>query len=85
VQRPERGETSKVLPAIIVAGALDTAANVCFLLATRRGFVAVVSVITSLYPAGTVLLARIVLRERIGRAQIAGLALAGAAVVLIAL
>jgi drug/metabolite transporter (DMT)-like permease len=84
VQRPDRGETSKVLPAILAAGALDTLANVCFLLATRRGFVAVVSVITSLYPAGTVLLARAVLHERIGRAQALGLAIAAVAVVFIA-
>ena len=66
------------------AGALDSLANFAFLLAVRHGDLAVVAVITALYPAGTVLLARALLAERIGAAQVAGLGLAAVAVSLLA-
>jgi drug/metabolite transporter (DMT)-like permease len=66
------------------AGALDSLANLAFLLAVRDGDLAVVAVITALYPAGTVLLARAVLGERIGRTQLTGLGLAAMAVSLLA-
>jgi drug/metabolite transporter (DMT)-like permease len=66
-------------------GVLDVVANVAFLLATRRGLLSLVALLASLYPAGTVLLARVVLRERLSPAQVAGLAGAGGAIVLIAL
>jgi drug/metabolite transporter (DMT)-like permease len=73
----------RLLPAIIAVGICDTGANVLFGLATTRGFVSVVSVLTSLYPAVVVLLAAVVLRERLGNAQLAGAAavLAGAAAI----
>jgi uncharacterized membrane protein len=64
-------------------GPLGTAANACLLWAIQAGMLSVVSVLVSLYPAGTVALAAIVLRERIHRAQWIGLALAGVAVGLI--
>ncbi|WP_371495260.1 DMT family transporter [Kitasatospora sp. NBC_00374] len=67
------------------SGVLDSLANLAFLLAVRSGDLAVVAVITALYPAGTVLLARTVLGERIHRSQLAGLALAALAVSLLAL
>ncbi|MEU9089337.1 EamA family transporter [Streptomyces sp. NPDC048428] len=67
------------------AGVLDSVANLLFLLAARSGDLAVVAVITALYPAGTVLLARSVLAERIHRGQIVGLTAAAAAVSLLAL
>ncbi|QKW18803.1 EamA family transporter [Kitasatospora sp. NA04385] len=67
------------------AGALDSLAGVLFLLAARSGDLAVVAVITALYPAGTVLLARAVLSERIHRGQVAGLGAAALAVGLLAL
>ncbi|MFH9006083.1 EamA family transporter [Streptomyces afghaniensis] len=67
------------------AGALDSVANLLFLLAARSGDLAVVAVITALYPAGTVLLARGVLAERIHRGQLAGLGTAAVAVSLLAL
>lgn len=67
------------------AGALDSTANLCFLLAARHGELAVAAVITALYPASTVLLARFVLSERIHRLQLGGLGIAAAAVVLLAL
>lgn len=61
----------------IGCGVVDTAANVLLLLALRSGGdLAVVAALTALYPAGTVLLASIVLRERIAPVQWAGLALA---------
>jgi drug/metabolite transporter (DMT)-like permease len=79
------GETRPSLPASAAAGALDSLANFAFLFAVRDGELAVVAVITALYPAGTVLLARVVLSERIGRMQLAGLGLAAVAVSLLAL
>ncbi|GGZ25994.1 EamA family transporter [Streptomyces nitrosporeus] len=67
------------------AGVLDSVANLLFLLAARSGDLAVVAVITALYPAGTVLLARCVLAERVHRGQLAGLGAAAVAVSLLAL
>ncbi|WP_030690517.1 EamA family transporter [Streptomyces globisporus] len=67
------------------AGVLDSVANLLFLLAARGGDLAVVAVITALYPAGTVLLARGVLAERIHRGQLLGLGTAAVAVSLLAL
>ncbi|WP_327248847.1 EamA family transporter [Streptomyces sp. NBC_01320] len=67
------------------AGVLDSLANLLFLLAARSGNLTVVAVITALYPAGTVLLARGVLAERIHRGQLIGLGTAAAAVGLLAL
>jgi drug/metabolite transporter (DMT)-like permease len=83
--RGRLGETRPSLPASAAAGALDSLANFAFLFAVRDGELAVVAVITALYPAGTVLLARVVLTERIGRTQLAGLGLAALAVSLLAL
>ncbi|CAN5654082.1 DMT family transporter [soil metagenome] len=73
-----------VVPTALGAGALDMAANVFFLLAVNRGFLSIVAVLTALYPAATVLLARTVLEERMNRSQVAGIACAGIAVGLIA-
>ncbi|MFF1265980.1 EamA family transporter [Streptomyces anulatus] len=67
------------------AGVLDSVANLLFLLAARSGDLAVVAVITALYPAGTVLLARSVLSERIYRGQLIGLGTAAVAISLLAL
>ena len=68
----------------LASGLLAAAAGVAFLLATHRGLLSVSAVLVSLYPAFTVLLAALVLRERIHRAQAWGLALCAAAVVLVA-
>lgn len=78
--RPTRRE----LPALLVAGVLVTAANLLFLLATGHGELAVVAVVTSLYPAGPVVLAALMLGERASRTQLVGLAAAAVAVVMIA-
>jgi drug/metabolite transporter (DMT)-like permease len=66
------------------AGIFDAAANLAFLLAVRSGSLIVVAVISALYPAGTVLLARRFLDERLTRTQLAGLLTAAAAVSLLA-
>lgn len=68
-----------------VMGPLGALATASFLAATNIGLLSVVAVISSLYPAVTVLLAAVVLRERVHRAQGAGLALAAVAVSLVAL
>ncbi len=73
------------LGVIVPTGLCDAAANALFVLAARAGALSVVGVISSLYPASTILLAAVVLKERITRPQAAGLALAAAGVVLLAL
>jgi drug/metabolite transporter (DMT)-like permease len=78
--RPIRG---RVLGATLLAGVLDAAANMFFLLATHTGLLSLAAVLTSLYPAVTVLLAVAVLHEHTSTVQRAGLALAGASIVLI--
>jgi drug/metabolite transporter (DMT)-like permease len=67
----------------LAAGVLDALANVAFLLSVRTGLLAVTAVIVALYPAGTLLLARGLLAERLHRPQLAGLAVAGTAVALV--
>jgi drug/metabolite transporter (DMT)-like permease len=73
------------LPVIVGAGALDMVANISFLLAAHRNgaLLVVVGTLASLYPVTTIVLARIVLRERLSGLQSLGLALAGGAIVLI--
>jgi drug/metabolite transporter (DMT)-like permease len=58
-------------------------ANALYVLAARQGPLSVVVTLSSLYPASTVLLARIVLRERLSNLQVTGVVCALAAVVLI--
>jgi len=66
-------------------GVLDAAANAIVLIGLRLGDLTVVSVLTALYPAGTILLAAVVLRERIARLQWVGLVLALAASAMLSL
>ncbi|CAN5305390.1 DMT family transporter [soil metagenome] len=70
---------------IFLVGLGDALANVFLLVAFRSGLVSLVSVLASLYPAVTVLLAVSVLKERLRRRQVIGLVLTLAAVALIAL
>ena len=72
-------------PLVIAAGIADIAGAVLFLLASREGLLVLTSVLTSLYPAVTVLLAQVALRERLVRLQLGGMVLAGTAVALITL
>ncbi len=74
------------LPFALASGVGDMTANALFLLATQQGAeLAIVGVLASLYPVSTVVLAQVVLRERLVPVQFAGLASAFAAVVLITL
>ena len=68
----------------IGSGALSALANLTFLLAVRSGDLSIVAVITALYPGVTVVLAWVVLGERLHPAQVAGLAAAALAVSLLA-
>jgi drug/metabolite transporter (DMT)-like permease len=71
--------------AAIASGVLDSLATIAFVLAVRAGDLAIVAVITALYPAGTIVLARLVLHETVSRVQFGGLMTAGVAVTLLAL
>jgi drug/metabolite transporter (DMT)-like permease len=66
------------------AGLCDVGANALVVLAVRRGLLSLVAPVASLYPASTVVLARFVLHERIGRQRAAGLALGLVGLALIA-
>jgi drug/metabolite transporter (DMT)-like permease len=67
----------------VVAGVIDVLANVLYLLAAQRGPLSLVVTLSSLYPASTVLLARVVLAERLNLWQLSGVGCALAAIVLI--
>jgi drug/metabolite transporter (DMT)-like permease len=78
--------TRGLLPLVAASGVGDMTANALFLLATQAdGQLAVTGVLASLYPVSTVVLAQLVLRERLVGAQVAGLLAAVPAVVLISI
>jgi len=74
----------RLLPALAGVGVLDMAGNAGFILAVQAGSLAVAAVLSSLYPVTTVILASVVLRERVTRSHAAGIALAVAAIACIA-
>jgi len=82
--RPPGPVGRRSLPLLVLMGALDLAANGLYALAARHGLLSVVAVAASLYPLATVLLARIVLGERVRRVQEVGIAAALTGVLLIA-
>jgi drug/metabolite transporter (DMT)-like permease len=72
-----------VLGMIAVAGIFDASGNSFYTLATRLGRLDIAAVLSSLYPASTIVLAAVLLKERATRSQAAGMVLALVAVVLI--
>ena len=78
-RQPLRLRRSSLAP-VIAIGLCDVSANALFALASGRGLLALVSVLGSLYPVMTVVLAFILLHERLTRLQIAGIAVALAGV-----
>ena len=73
-----------VLPTVVAVGALDMGGNAGLLFAEQTGSLAVASMLSSLYPVTTVVLATIILREAVTRSHAAGIILAFVAIVLIA-
>ncbi|HWH25709.1 MAG TPA: DMT family transporter [Pseudolysinimonas sp.] len=84
-QPSERPAWRRVIPLIVAAGLADSTANILMVTGFRLGDLSVVAVLTALYPAGTIALAAIVLRERIAPVQWVGLVLALTAAALLAL
>lgn len=79
-----RAPSGTPLRLAMLAAVLDAVANIAMLLALQASLLSLAGVLMSLYPAATVLLAIVVLRERVTRWQIVGMALALAAVAMIA-
>jgi drug/metabolite transporter (DMT)-like permease len=72
-----------VRPTVAWCGCLDAAATVGYALAVHPGALGIVATLISLYPATTIVLARVILKERLRRRQAVGLAFAAGAVLLI--
>ena len=82
--RPRLGGDPALMPSLALIGLLDVGANACFTLGADTGLLSVVAVLASLYPIGTVVLARAFLGERLAPIQAAGVCVALAGVALIA-
>ncbi len=78
------GAGGRLLLAAAGAGVIDVAANICYVAATRTGMFGLATVLASLYPGVTVLLARVVLGERLHWVQRVGLGLAAIGIILVA-
>jgi drug/metabolite transporter (DMT)-like permease len=72
------------IPKIAVVGTLDMVGNAAFILAAAAGALAIATVLASLYPVTTVVLAIVILHERLTRSHVAGIALTAVAIALIA-
>jgi drug/metabolite transporter (DMT)-like permease len=82
-QRPALGVPGRLLPWLVLIGLGDMFGNLLFAAASASGLVSITSVLASLYPIVTVVLARIVLAEQVARTQEAGIGLTLAGVGLI--
>jgi len=83
-RRPWRPTEWRAILPILLAGVFDAGGNTCFVLAEQAGRLDIASTLSSLYPVSTVLLALLLLRERISLVQGAGVLLALLAIPLIA-
>jgi drug/metabolite transporter (DMT)-like permease len=83
-RQPFRIERGGFVPSLL-AGTADMGANILFLLASQSGMLSLVSIITCLFPAPTVVLARFVFHQRIPPTRMLGLVLAMAGVALISI
>ena len=81
-RRPWRADR-RLLPAMAGVGVLDMTGNATFILAVQSGSLAIAAVLSSLYPVTTVILATVILRERITRSHAVGIMLAAAGIVCI--
>jgi drug/metabolite transporter (DMT)-like permease len=84
VRRPSLSLPPLEVPALVLIGIGDMLGNLLFAAAASQGLVSITSVLASLYPIVTVLLARALLDERVARSQELGIALTLAGVALIA-
>jgi len=82
--RPARPRFARAYVPLLVMGSLDLFANGLYAVATRHGLLSVIAVAASLYPLATVILARVVLGERVRRIQEVGIVAALAGIILIA-
>jgi drug/metabolite transporter (DMT)-like permease len=83
VQRPALGVPARILPWLALIGFGDMFGNLLYAAASTSGLVSITSVLASLYPIVTVVLARVLLSERVARSQEAGIGLTLAGVALI--
>ena len=83
IRREKLTPSRASLPLVIGGGALDMLANVLYVIAVRGGMLSIVATLTSLYPTSTIILARMVLRERLRATQQIGVVCAAIAIVLI--
>jgi drug/metabolite transporter (DMT)-like permease len=83
VSKPPLRASARALGLLVVVGLGDTFATLLYSIATTRGLLSVVAVLASLYPIVIVVLARVLLTERVARAQLGGVVVALAGVALI--
>jgi drug/metabolite transporter (DMT)-like permease len=83
IRRPSLAVSPIEVPLLALIGIGDMLGNLLFAAASTSGLVSITSVLASLYPIITVVLARLVLKERVARSQEAGIALTLAGVALI--
>jgi drug/metabolite transporter (DMT)-like permease len=83
IRRPALTLSGFDLPFLLLVGIADMTGNLLYAASSAHGLVSVTSVLASLYPIVTIVLARVVLAERVARSQEAGIALTLAGVALI--